>query len=484
MNLRLAILLAVSALGACTTVGPDFARPPEPVDQAYLSPQELAGADAAGPQSVLGEGPQTRWWTVFHSPELDALVDRALAQNRSLAAANATLARAYAELGEVRGQSLPQVDANAKVDQQQFNLAAFGFEGANPEFTLYTLGGGVSYDLDLFGGNRRRVEAASARAEAQLRQTEAAHLALAGRVVNQALAQAAIRARIAVAEGLVAEDQRNVDLIDRRRRGGDGTMVEVLNARSQLAADLAELPPLRQQLAEANHMLAILLGEAPAAGDVPAFDLDSLALPQAIPVALPSQLVRHRPDILQAEADLHAATASVGIATAALYPDITLGASVTQGQPDGVDHLFTDMFRGYNLFAGVTAPIFHGGTLKARRQAAEAEAQAAQARYEQTVIEAFGQVADLLTALRHDADAVQGQREAVDVAARSLHLSRRSFEVGNSGVLQVLDSERIYQRALSGLVEARARQYRDVTRLFVATAGGWTGGAATTEPAR
>lgn len=473
---RFSVLLsATTLLGGCSTVGPDFVHPADPESQAYLTPQEAGATDGAGPQSLPGEGPQARWWQAFHSPELDALVDRALANNRSLGAANATLARAYAELAAVRGQTLPQVDANAKVDQQQFNLAAFGFEGANPEFTLYTLGGGVSYDLDLFGGNRRRIETASARAEAQLRQTEAAHLALAGRVVNQALAQAAIRARIAAAEVLVAEDQRNVDLIDRRRRGGDGTMVEVLNAQSQLAADRAELPALRQQLAEANHMLAILLGEGPAADDIPVFDLDRIALPQEIPVALPSQLVHRRPDILQAEADLHAATASIGIATAALYPDITLGAILTQGQPDDVDHLFSNLFRGYNLFAGVTAPIFHGGTLKARRQAAMAEAQAAEARYQQTVIEAFGQVADLLTALRHDADAVRDQRDAVDVAARSLHLSRRSFEVGNSGVLQVLDSERIYQRALSGLVEARARQVRDVTRLFVATAGGWTG---------
>lgn len=252
-------------------------------------------------------------------------------------------------------------------------------------------------------------------------------------------------------------------------------MVEVLNAQSQLAADKADLAPLRQQLAEARHMLAVLLGEAPQTATLPDFTLAAITLPAEVPVTLPSALVHKRPDILQAEADLHAATAEIGVATAAMYPNITLGANIAQASP-GMSGFFTNTFRGYDIFAGLTAPIFHGGTLKAKKRAAVAEAEAAQARYQQTVLEAFGQVADLLTALQHDGEAVRDEREAVDVARRSLQLSRRSFEVGNSNVLQVLDSERIYQRTLSGSVEARARQYRNVARLFVATAGGWNGG--------
>jgi NodT family efflux transporter outer membrane factor (OMF) lipoprotein len=415
-----------------------------------------------------------RWWTAFGSPEIDALVDRALSRNRSLAAANATLARAREQLNAVRGTALPQVDANARADQQQFNLAGFGFDGPNPEFQLYTVGAGVSYDLDLFGGRRRQIEQAGAEAESMLRQTEAAHLALAGQVVNQAIAIASIRARIDTAQRLLAEGEQNVSLTDRRRRAGEGTMVEVLNAQSQLAADRAELAPLRQQLAEAEHMLAVLTGDMPGEAVPPQLSLETATLPATIPVTLPSALVRKRPDILQAEADLHAAAAAIGVQTAALYPDITLGASLSQAAP-GTHKWMTDAFRGYDIFAGLTAPIFHGGTLKARQRAAVAEAKAAQARYEQTVLEAFGQVADMLSALANDEQAVRDQREAVAIAQRSLHLSRRSFEVGNSGILQVLDSERIYQRALSGLVEARARQYRDVTRLYVATAGGWVG---------
>ncbi len=193
-----------------------------------------------------------------------------------------------------------------------------------------------------------------------------------------------------------------------------------------------------------------------------------------MPVTLPSELVHKRPDILQAEADLHAATAAIGVATAKLYPDITLGATISQQAPFG-GGLIQDAFRGYDIFGGLTLPIFHGGTLKAERAGAVHRAQAAEATYHQTVIGAFGQVADLLSALQSDARSVANQQDSVAVAQHSLALSRRSFQVGNSGVLQVLDSERLYQRANTELVLAQTRQYVNIARLYVATAGGWDG---------
>lgn len=472
-----AILLAASALAGCT-VGPDFERPAAPATTAYLPPTEAA-QPPAGPQAVLGAGPQQRWWTAFGSAELDALVTRALANNRSLAASNATLAAARDEVRAIAGRRLPQIDANARVDQEQVNLAAFGFSGGNPlapagnpEFHLYSVGGGISYDLDLFGGLRRQVEQSAAEAEAQQRQVEAAHLSIAGQVVNQVLTIAAIRAQIATAQALLADDARNVDLTQKRQRGGEGTLVEVLNAQSQYAADRGDLPQLDQQLAEARHLLATLVGVAPDALGATDIDLAQLTLPAAVPVALPSELVHRRPDILQAEAELHAAAAAVGVATARLYPDITLGATVTQGAP-GIDDLVKNAFRGYDLFAGLTAPIFHGGTLKAQRAAAINRAKASEATYQQTVLTAFGQVADLLSAIRSDARSVATQNESVAVADRSRRLSRRSFEVGNSGILQVLETERLYQRSSNGLVLARTRQFLNVARLYVATAGGW-----------
>jgi NodT family efflux transporter outer membrane factor (OMF) lipoprotein len=250
-------------------------------------------------------------------------------------------------------------------------------------------------------------------------------------------------------------------------------MVEVLNAQAQFTADRGNIPQLYQQLDEARHLLATLIGIAPSDLGVTKFKLEELSLPTTVPVTLPSALVHKRPDILQAEADLHATTAAIGVATAKLYPDITLGATIEQGSPS-TSNLLKNAFRGYDIFAGLAAPIFHGGTLKAERTAAVERAHASAATYQQTVLDAFGQVADLLSALQSDARSVSNQQESVSVAQRSLVLSRRSFQVGNSGVLQVLDSERLYQRANTNLVLARTRQYLNIARLYVATAGGWT----------
>lgn len=475
MNLRLSLLaLPLLALAACTS-GPDFKAPAPP------PPQAGYGSDGGG-RAALAEGPEREWWRAFGSAELDALVDRALAGNRSLAASMATLERARERINAAAGRRLPQVDASARADYQQVNLSAFGLGSnlgvnlGNPEFDLYTVGGGVSYDLDLFGRNRRALEQAVAEAEAQQRQAEAAHLLIAGRVVAQALAIAALNDRIATERALVGEDERTLSLTEARRRAGAGTMVEVLSAQGQLAASRARLPGLEQQLAEGRAMLAVLLGISPAELGPTPWSLDGFRLPETVPVALPSALVRKRPDILEAEARLHAATAGVGVATAQLYPDVTIGASLTQStsQPDKV---FSGRYSAFDLFAGVTAPIFHGGTLKAEKRGAEAAMRASAESYRQVVIEAFGQVAGLLSALETDGRSFSAQSEAARVAERSLALSRRSFEVGNSGVLQVLDASRAYQRARLDLVDVRARQFLNVARLHVATAGGWTGPA-------
>ena len=483
LPLRSSALLVAALLAGCT-VGPDFQRPAAPGDTAYRAPGEIRPATGA-PIVATGDGPALRWWTAFGSPRLDALVDQAIAHNRTLAASNATLAASRQEIAAIKGRQLPQIDATARAEHEKVNLAAFGFQptaasgfaSGNPEFELYSVGGGISYDLDLFGANRRRVEQAAAQAEAQLRQTQAAHLTVAGQVVNQVLTIAAIRAQIATAEALLADDRRNVDLTQKRKDGGEGTLVEVLTAQSQFEADRADIPQLSQQLSEARHLLATLVGLTPAALEQADFDFADLSLPSPIPVTMPSTLVHKRPDILQAEASAHAATAAVGIATAQLYPDLTLGATVTQGAPN-IGDIVSSAFRGFDIFGGLSAPIFHGGTLKAERRAAIDRATAAQATYQQTVLDAFRQVADLLQSIDSDQRSVANQRESVQVAARSLGLSRRSFQVGNTGILQILDSERLYQRASANLVQAQARQFLDVARLYVATAGGWTGDAA------
>jgi len=466
-----AVLLAgATGLSGCK-VGPNFTPPAPP------PPAAGYGATGAG-RAVLAEGPAGRWWEGFGSPDMNALVERALANNQSLAASNATLEAARQRIREVAGRRLPQVDANARAEHEQINLSAFGFDSSsfpgitNPELELYTVGGGVTYDLDLFGRNARALERARAQADDQAQQTAAAHLTIAGRVVTQVLTIAAISDHLAAVRQLVDASNRNVSLTDARRKGGEGTMVEVLSAQSTLAEDRAQIPGLEQQLAEARNMLAILVGVSPAELPPTPFGLASFTLPASVPVALPSALVHKRPDILSAEARLHAATAAVGVATANLYPDITLGATLTQSAPRLSD-VFSPGFRGFDIFSGLTAPIFHGGTLTAQKRAAVAETRAAAATYQQTVLEAFGQVANLLSALDTDARTLAATRESAAISERSLDLSRKSYQIGNSGVLQVLEASHAYERTRLALVDAQARQALNVARLYVATAGGW-----------
>ena len=478
--MRLLPLLLASALLTGCAVGPNFVRPSAPPAAAYLPSSEQQVAAAGQPTDQLGAGPLQGWWRVFGSEDLNTLVAQALAHNQSLAASNATLSASEDEVRAIAGQQLPQINASSRVEQEQVNLSTFGLAASpalgvagNPEFHLYSVGAGISYDLDVFGGLRRQVEQAAAQAEAQQRQAEAAHLVLAGQVVNQVLGIAAIRAEIAVQRAILDEDQRNLDLTRKRKGAGEGTLVEVLNVQSQYTADRGSLPALDQQLAEARHLLAILIGVQPSDLGPTNFELSAFRLPDQVPVTLPSQLVHKRPDILQAEADLHAATAAIGVATAKQYPDITLGATLAQSS-SSIDDVLKGAFRGYDVFAGVTAPIFHGGTLKAERAAAVNRAHAADATYQQTVLTAFEQVADLLSALQTNAQNVALQQDAESVARHSLQLSRRSFEVGNSGILQVLDSERLYQRASAEVVMSRSKQFINIAQLYVATAGGWT----------
>lgn len=475
--------LVLALLLAGCAAGPDFERPEVASSAGY--------APAQAPRAAPGETPSRAWWKAFGSAELDALVERALAGNASLAASRATLQRAQERANAVAGRRLPQVDASAKVQHQQVNLSAIGIADrfaaagapafANPEFDLYSLGAGVSYDLDLFGANRRALEQAGAEARAQARQTEAAHLLIAGRVVLQAMTIAALNDRLTTERALVAEAERNLALTDQRRRAGVGTMVEVLSAQGQVASDRAALPLLEQALVEARANLAVLLGTSPAELGPTDWSLDRFALPQAVPVTLPSELVHTRPDILEAEERLHAATAAIGMAEARMYPSIMLGASISQSSTDPAN-LTSGQFRGFDIFAGLTAPIFHGGTLRAEKRGAEAGARAAAEQWRQVVLDAFAQVSGLLSALETDGKALAAQEEAARVAERSLALSRRSFEVGSSGILQVLDASRANQRAKIALVEARARQKANIARLFAATAGGWTGQDAPARP--
>lgn len=464
-GMPLALALAVT-LAACT-VGPDFQPPPSPAGDGYAAP-----GDAAPPQTVVGQRVSGAWWTLFHSPDLDRVVADSVAGNRTLAAARASLERAVAEANAAGGALYPQVDLSVQADRDRVNMAAYGIAGHSPIFNLYQIGPVVSYDLDLFGKTRRAIEAADAQAERQGYQMGAAYLTLTGDVVVQAVTIASLRAQIRAAEDIVADDGANLDLVRLAKTAGSATEVDVLHADSQLANDRTVLPPLRQQLGVARHALAVLLGRAPAEWSPPDFDLDGFHAPEQLPVSLPSALVRQRPDILAAEADLHAASADIGVATARMYPDLTLSATLLQ-QATFPGHLSSVAASSISAGGGLLAPLFHGGSLKAEEEAAEAAFRTSQARYEQTVLRAFAQVADVLQALAHDADEEAAQHKAVATAEASLRLTRLSYGAGNVGVLQVLDAQRQFQQARLGAVHAQAQRILDTAQLFLAMGGGW-----------
>lgn len=469
------VLLAATSLTACATVGPDFKAPAAPTTASSLGAGETAPAAARLDADAANAGP---WWTALNSPELDAVIRQALKDSPTLAEADATLAQSQSALAQARGVAGPQVTGNAGIARERANLQAFGFTGfgdiklTNPTFSLYSVGGAVSYDLDLWGGNKRRIESATARTEAQGRRAEAAYLSLTANVALQAATIATLRSRIASVERMIADDQANIELIRKANALGGSTSLAKVSAASQLEEDRAQLPALQGELAAARHALAVLVGKAPADWTAPAFDLQAMALSAPVPVALPSQLVRKRPDILAAEAELHAATADIGVATADLYPNIKLSASLTQGALKPGD-LFSYDASGWDIGAGLTAPLFDGGALKARRQQAREAARAASARYQQTVLTAFGQVADALSALSADENALAAHDRTEQQAGERLRLAKAAFDKGGGTMLEVIDAQRTLNAARSARARAEGQRLVDAIRLFAATGADW-----------
>ncbi len=472
-----AALTALSLSLAGCTLGPDFFSPAPPETKSYTEPGETNLPDAASgakakQRLALGAKVADDWWTLFRSPALDRVMKEALAGSPTLAQAQAQLVQAREGIAAAQGATLPQLDLAAEVARQQFNAQPSGVNRKPVPVWLYSIGPSVSYAPDVFGGLKRTVEAQEARADLSQYQLAAAYLALTGNIATQAITIASIRAQIDATNRIVADDERNLKLVRTAQTAGTATMVDVTSAESQLANDRALLPPLRQQLSVARHALSVFAGKPPGAWAPPDFELKNLALPRDLPLSVPSQLVRNRPDILAAEAQLHVASAQIGVATANLYPNLTLNANVTQGVTN-LGNFFSGIFTGYNIGANLAAPIFHGGTLKAQQKAASAPVDAAMASYRQTVIQSFGQVADVLQALKHDDEAVTAQNRALATAEQALKLARLSFTEGNSTLLQVLDAERQADRARIGAVQAEAQRLLDTAQLFVALGSGW-----------
>jgi NodT family efflux transporter outer membrane factor (OMF) lipoprotein len=463
-------LLGVGALAGCKAVGPDFQSPAPPTTPGYLMQGDAASdfARLSPDRRVAGA-----WWKSFGSADLDRVMDQALSGNQTVGAANASLVRLMQEAAATRGAQQPQVDVNAGIQGERINIASLGFSGfANPTLGLYSIGGTVSYDADLFGGLRRNSEAAAARAENQARQADAAYLTLTGQTTMAALQIATVRAEIATAQKAVDEDAKVVSLIREAEGVGGEAPSATTSARAQLAADEAQLPPLQQQLAQARHQLAQLVGQAPADWTAPDFDLASFSAPAEVPVSLPSALVRRRPDILAAEANVHVAVAQLGVATAELYPDLRLTANITQTAIPPAN-LLTYGASGWTLAAGLTQPIWHGGTLKANKRAAEAAANEALLRYHGTVVAAFTQVADVMSAIGQDDAELAALAKSEQVAGDALRDDENAFRLGGGALLPVLDDERRLQMARRSRVAAEGRRLADIAQLYVATAADW-----------
>jgi NodT family efflux transporter outer membrane factor (OMF) lipoprotein len=466
----IALALATSALASCKAVGPNFQPPALPATAGYLMPGDAPSGVA---RLTPGDRVAGAWWRGLGSAELDRVMDEALAGNQTVAAANASLERLRQLTAAAHGGQLPQVDVNAGLEGERINIQSLGFTGfPNPTLGLYSIGGSVSYDTDLFGGLRRTTEAAAAQAQNQARQADAAYLTLTGQTAMAAVQIATARAQIAATEETLAEDRKLIDVVHAAEGAGGDAPSATVSVRAQLAQDEAVLPPLRQQLAQARHALAQLVGEAPADWTAPDFDLKDFDAPAEIPVSLPSSLVRRRPDILAAEATLHAATAEIGVASAAMYPDIRLSANITQTAIPGAN-LFTYAASGWTLASGVTAPVFHGGTLRANKKAAQAAALQALAQYKSTVIAAFTQVADVMSSITEDDAELAALGHAENAAAAALRDDEAAFKLGGGALLPVLDDERNLQLARRALVMEQGRRLADVATLYVATAADW-----------
>lgn len=470
----LPLLVAAGLLAGCM-VGPDFQRPAPPTADRYTAqplPATLGGIGDAQ-HLVVGADVPAQWWTQFHSPELNALVAQALKANPGLAAAQAALRQAQQAQAAGRGALFPSVTADYNVNRQRVagtlaSPAASGYD----YYTLHTAQLDVSWAPDLFGGNRRALEALRAQTAVQRYQLEATRLSLAANVVVGAINAAGLRAQIDATQTIVASQQQTLDSLRRQLALGAVPDAAVAAQQASLAQAQAALPPLRKQLAQQDDALAALLGCAPA--DLPALklDLDSLKLPTDLPLSLPSQLVAQRPDVRAAEAQLHAASAQVGVAEANRLPRFTLSANAGSS-PTNIGDLFSHGTVFWNLAADATQPVFDAGTLRHQQRAAEAAFDAARAQYRSTVVGALQNVADTLQALQADADGLAAAQLAEQSAVRSLAIARKQFALGDIDHLAVLQAGQVQQQAAIALVQARVDRYSDTAALFQALGGGW-----------
>lgn len=467
--------LLTCLLVACT-VGPHYHPPAPPAVATYApAPQPLDIVSSPGPAGAAqrfnsSADVPAQWWTLFHSPELDRLVREALANSPTLAQATARLDQAQEEANARTGATkYPTVNANVSVQREQVNLATFGVPFPNPPpFSLLNGSVAVSYALDLFGANRRLIEALNAQVEYQHWQLQGARLMLAGNVVSAAIRQAQLRSQLDITRQMLELQMEQLDITERRVEAGGLPKYEVNRQRTAAEQTRATIPPLEQQLAVVNHQLAVLIGKAPAEAAIESVSLDNLQLPNELPLSLPSSLVRQRPDIRAAEALMHQASANVGVATANLYPQIVLSGSL-----GGIGTSFNAGSDVWNIGASLAQPIFNGGALRAEKRKAVDAYQEAGGAYQQTLLQAFLEVANALRAIEHDAQTLQARTEAAAQAEVTYQIASQRYSAGGISQLALLDAQRQYVQAMLDRTSSAASRYADSATLFQALGGGW-----------
>ncbi len=428
------------------------------------------GDSGAAQHFAYGRSIASDWWKLFQSPQVNALIRRAVAHSPTLVAAEATLAEAHQNLKAEEGLFFPQVTLNPLAQRERQSGATFG--GRNRTFTLYTGTVNVTYAVDIFGLNRMVARSLQAQEAQQRYAVQEAFLTLEGNTLAIAIDVASLRSQIQTTRRLIAGQRHILRIVRRQYQLGEGTYLDVVNQKSQLAATAAALPPLLQALAVARHALAILLGVIPAQARLPRLDLRRLHLPRTLPVSLPSTLVRQRPDILSAQAQIVALNAQVGEAIAQMYPLVQISGDV--GFENGrIPNFFNASSMIWNLAAGAAVTLFDGGTLRARERAAQAALRAIVADYQTTLLNAFAQVADALRAIQHDAQTLAYDQQSYVAARTAWHLARWQYQAGAVAYVTLLDAEIQYQKSRLAVVTAQAQRYKDTAALFVALGGGW-----------
>jgi len=470
------VLLSIAAAGCA--VGPDFKRPAAPDVAGYTAkpPGPTVATPAPDGQSQRmdpGLAVSAKWWTLFGSDALNTLVEEALKANPDLQSAKAALRAAQETVSAQRGGFFPTLDGSHNSARTRNAKAIASALKSNADlYSLHTSQLVVSYMPDVFGGRRRQVESAAAQAESVRFEYEAAYLTLTSSIVNAAIQEASLRAQVKATQAAVKVATQLLEATQQQQRAGLLGGADVAAQEAALAQIEASLPPIEKQLAQQRNLITVLAGRYPSDGITQRFELDALRLPAELPLSLPAQLVEQRPDIRAAQAQLHAASADIGVAIAARLPSITLTGNVGSSE-ELLRMLFTSGTGLWNLSAGVAVPLFRGGSLMHQQRAAEALYDQAAAQYRSTVLVAFQDVADTLHAIEADARSLQSAHKAELAARKSLNMTQRQLAVGMVGSPAVLQAQQAYQQALVSVAQARADRFADSVALLQALGGGW-----------